>query len=80
PNENSYVPQAWKMMRAGGLITITLLGLALLPYWLGRKGSPSNVADQETHDGNVNSTAGSDDASGSAPLKPTQWHLSGNAD
>ncbi|WP_039962081.1 SCO family protein [Rhodopirellula europaea] len=80
PNENSYVPQAWKMMRAGGLITITLLGLALLPYWLGRKGSPSNAAGEETHDGNVSSTAGSDDASGSAPLKPTQWHLSGNAD
>ncbi|PHQ33387.1 SCO family protein [Rhodopirellula bahusiensis] len=76
PNENSYVPQAWKMMRAGGLITITLLGLALLPYWLGRKGSPSKSAPDDTDD----STAGPDDASDHAPLKPTQWHLSGNAD
>lgn len=80
PNENSYVPQAWKMMRLGGLVTITLLGLALLPYWLGRKGSPSEATKQGAHDGDVHSSAGPDEASESAPLKPTQWRLSGNAD
>ncbi|KLU04347.1 SCO1/SenC family protein [Rhodopirellula islandica] len=80
PNENSYVPQAWKLMRLGGGMTITLLGLALLPYWRGRKGSPANATDDETPDGNINSTAGPDGTSEPAPLKPTQWHLHGNAD
>lgn len=39
PSENSYVPQAWKLMRLGGAVTIFLMFLILLPYWVGRKGN-----------------------------------------
>jgi protein SCO1/2 len=80
PNENSYVPQAWKLMRLGGGMTITLLGLALLPYWRGRKGSPAHASDDGTLGNDVDATASPDEASDTPPLKPTQWHLSGNAD
>ncbi|MCC9655796.1 SCO family protein [Rhodopirellula halodulae] len=77
PNENSYVPQAWKLMRLGGGLTITLLGLALLPYWLGRKGSPSQHPNNDTESGGDETPAlGSEGDSEPAPLKPTQWHLS----
>lgn len=44
PAENSYVPQAWKIMRLGGAITILLMFLVLLPYWVGRKGNPGGAA------------------------------------
>lgn len=39
PSENSYVPQAWKIMRVGGAVTMLALFLVLLPYWIGRKGN-----------------------------------------
>lgn len=38
PSENSYVPQAWKIMRLGGAVTIFIMFLILLPYWVGQKG------------------------------------------
>jgi len=41
PNRNSYVLQAWRLMRMGGLLTIGLLVTALLPYWVGRHRRPS---------------------------------------
>jgi protein SCO1/2 len=44
PSENSYVPQAWKMMRLGGAVTIFIMFLVLLPYWVGKKGNAEVVA------------------------------------
>ncbi|MEM9643882.1 MAG: SCO family protein, partial [Planctomycetota bacterium] len=40
-DKNSYVPQAWKLMRLGGLLTITVVLLASLPYWVGRYRRPT---------------------------------------
>ncbi len=37
PDRNSYVPQAWKLMRLGGAMTIVAMLVFLLPYWVGRK-------------------------------------------
>tara|TARA_R110002049_G_scaffold285698_1_gene466731 strand:- start:134448 stop:135305 length:858 start_codon:yes stop_codon:yes gene_type:complete len=45
PNRNSYVPQAWKIMRLGGAATIGLMLVALTPYWIGRKKSPTGRDD-----------------------------------
>ena len=46
PNRNSYVPQAWRIMRLGGAATIGIMLAALAPYWIGRKRSP--IADTES--------------------------------
>ena len=40
PSSNSYVPQAWKIMRAGGAATVLLMVACLAPYWFGRKRTP----------------------------------------
>ena len=65
PDANSYVPQAWKIMRLGGAATLLLLMLALVPYWLGRKGNAA--ARQQPAAGHTPA------ADGTTPLKPTQW-------
>ncbi|QDT06727.1 hypothetical protein K227x_51430 [Rubripirellula lacrimiformis] len=39
PDSNSYVPQAWRIMRLGGAATIGLMLVCLAPYWIGRKGN-----------------------------------------
>lgn len=65
PAENSYVPQAWKIMRLGGGLTIMLLAAALLPYWRGRKGAPVALGSGEAAEVEV-----SDEPHGS-PLKAT---------
>lgn len=44
PSSNSYVPQAWKMMRLAGAGTVGLLLACLAPYWIGRKASPKHKA------------------------------------
>lgn len=36
PERGRYVAEAWKLMRAGGLVTIGILAAFLVPYWLGR--------------------------------------------
>ncbi|TWT95020.1 SCO family protein [Neorhodopirellula pilleata] len=41
PAENSYVAQSWKIMRLGGAVTIFMMFLVLLPYWVGDKGNPN---------------------------------------
>ncbi len=43
PNKNSYVPQAWKLMRLAGFITIGALISALLPFWVGRRRKPADT-------------------------------------
>ncbi|MCM2370852.1 SCO family protein [Aporhodopirellula aestuarii] len=68
PAAGSYVPEAWKIMRLGGAITIGLLGIALLPYWLGRKGNPLRREKP-----NNSPEAAAPSADGTVPLKPTQW-------
>lgn len=47
PNSNSYVPQAWLLMRLGGLTMIVVVLATLVPYWVGRKGKPPRVPDPE---------------------------------
>ncbi|MDB4678782.1 SCO family protein [Rhodopirellula sp.] len=42
PSSNSYVPQAWKIMRAGGATVVVLLLVCLTPYWIGSKRNPGN--------------------------------------
>jgi len=46
PDANSYVPQAWRLMRLGGAVMISVMMLALIPYWRGRKGSPAPAATE----------------------------------
>ena len=41
PTSNSYVPQAWRIMRLGGAATVGLMLACLAPYWIGRKRSPA---------------------------------------
>ncbi len=41
PTSNSYVPQAWKIMRASGAVTVLLMLACLAPYWFGRKRGPA---------------------------------------
>lgn len=41
PTSNSYVPQAWRIMRLGGAATIGLMLACLAPYWIGRKSNAS---------------------------------------
>jgi len=40
PASNSYVPQAWKIMRLAGAGTVGLMLACLAPYWIGRKAAP----------------------------------------
>jgi protein SCO1/2 len=47
PNSNSYVPQAWKIMRAGGAATVLLMIACLMPYWFGRKRAPTENRNEE---------------------------------
>ncbi|MFG0288516.1 MAG: SCO family protein [Rhodopirellula sp. JB044] len=68
PAAGSYVPEAWKIMRLGGAITIGLLTLALLPYWLGRKGNPRRPDKKHQTTDPV-----APNGDGTVPLKPTQW-------
>lgn len=48
PTSNSYVPQAWKIMRWGGALTVGLMLACLAPFWIGRKSSPNDVLETET--------------------------------
>jgi protein SCO1/2 len=50
PTSNSYVPQAWKIMRLAGGATVCLMLACLAPYWLGRKRSLSDAATPVTED------------------------------
>ncbi|TWT67150.1 SCO family protein [Allorhodopirellula solitaria] len=68
PEANSYVPQAWKIMRLGGAATLLLLAIALVPYWLGRKGNAARKKFNNEHAGEPAPAA-----DGTTPLKPTQW-------
>jgi protein SCO1 len=49
PTSNSYVPQAWMIMRWGGALTICLMLGCLAPFWIGRKRLPAaeNIEDTE---------------------------------
>ncbi|MAI35466.1 MAG: electron transporter [Planctomycetaceae bacterium TMED240] len=40
PDSNSYVPQAWQIMRLAGAGTVGLMIACLAPYWIGRKALP----------------------------------------
>ncbi|WP_246151777.1 SCO family protein [Rubripirellula reticaptiva] len=57
PDSNSYVPQAWKIMRLSGAATVGLMIACLTPYWIGRKGR--------------NHPQDSDDLAESPPSPPT---------
>ena len=41
PDSNSYVPQAWRIMRLAGAGTVGLMIACLAPYWIGRKARPN---------------------------------------
>ncbi|WP_231617497.1 SCO family protein [Novipirellula aureliae] len=42
-SSNSYTPQAWRMMRAGGALTIVVMLVCLTPYWFGRLRAPKQA-------------------------------------
>ncbi len=46
PASNSYVPQAWKIMRIAGAATVGLVLACLTPYWIGRKRKPAAAVDE----------------------------------
>ena len=57
PTSNSYVPQAWKIMRASGAATVLLMLACLAPYWFGRKRGPvSNNNDNHQPESNPSKT------------------------
>ena len=58
PNSNSYVAEAWKIMRLAGAATIGLMLACLAPYWMGRK---SNAAIKEPPHVHNPEAAGRDD-------------------
>lgn len=43
PDANSYVPQAWIIMKLAGASTVGIVLVCLVPYWVSRKGSPPLV-------------------------------------
>lgn len=45
---NSYVPQAWKLMRLGGALTVGIVLACLTPYWIGRKRLPPPPPEETT--------------------------------
>ena len=45
PTSNSYVPQAWKIMRIGAAATVLLMLACLAPFWIGRKRIPTMASD-----------------------------------
>ncbi|MFK8114916.1 MAG: SCO family protein [Rubripirellula sp.] len=52
PTSNSYVPQAWKIMRISGAATILIMLACLAPFWIGRKRLPT----EDTEDTPTNIT------------------------
>ena len=42
PDSNSYVPQAWIIMKLCGAATVGLVLACLAPYWIGRRGQPAD--------------------------------------
>lgn len=49
-NSNSYVPQAWKIMRLAGAATVGIVLACLTPYWVGRKRMPAKSPDEPPPD------------------------------
>jgi protein SCO1/2 len=50
PSSNSYTPHAWRIMRLCGFGFIGLMLATLVPYWVGRKGTPPAVDSGDTGD------------------------------
>ena len=48
PDRNSYVPQAWQIMRLAGAGTVGLMIACLAPYWIGRKALPKRKSVENT--------------------------------
>lgn len=49
PTSNSYVPQAWRIMRLAGAGTVGLILACLAPYWIGRKRLPRSSSESDDH-------------------------------
>lgn len=47
PLEGSYTASAWKIMRLCGALTVVLLLIGLVPYWLGRRKTPADMSHHE---------------------------------
>ena len=63
PSSNSYVPQAWKLMRAGGATAVILIVAFMAPYWIGSKRTPATTrtsADENLNTENESTTLPSD--------------------
>ncbi|TWT80973.1 hypothetical protein CA13_24200 [Planctomycetes bacterium CA13] len=65
-DSNSYTPQAWKLMRLGGAVTIGLMLACLAPYWFGRKRQPKQLEQIDPTDSPIQTDA-SDQADQSNP-------------
>lgn len=59
PDSNSYVPQAWRIMRLAGAGTVGLMLACLAPYWIGRRRSPTGD-DLETSSADAEMASGGD--------------------
>jgi protein SCO1/2 len=46
PTSNSYVPQAWKIMRLSAAGTVFLMLACLAPFWIGRKRFPQRHSEE----------------------------------
>ncbi|QDS92632.1 hypothetical protein FF011L_13790 [Roseimaritima multifibrata] len=44
PNLGKYTAEAWKLMRLGGLLTVVIVLVALIPYWLGKRKTQADSA------------------------------------
>jgi protein SCO1 len=51
PDRGSYVLVAWRLMRLGAALTVAIMLILLVPYWIGRRRSASSIqgANNQTH-------------------------------
>ncbi len=48
PEANSYVAASWRLMRLGGALTVIVMLLCLLPYWVTRERKPNQSNEHPT--------------------------------
>jgi protein SCO1/2 len=57
PDRNSYVPQAWMIMKLSGAAMVGLMLACLMPYWIGRRSLPALTPSEDSGYQSESSTA-----------------------
>ena len=48
-DRGSYVLMAWRLMRLGGALTVVIMLVTLVPYWIGRRRSAASLKELNSH-------------------------------